>query len=236
MNSAASKDYFIISRDSITPDTISLKFGLAEGEKLYFLPGDHMQVHYDYDGEQLTRPYTPVSTPDDRGFFELIIKKYPTGIVSSYLHSLEVGQSVAMSGPHPGGHFVEGMATKIGMIAGGAGITPMVSIVRTIIRRKLDVKISLLFANKTAEDIILREEFENYARQYPAFRVLFALDIPPQDWGGHKGHFDEPVLAEHLPSPGQDVVIFLCGPPMMEFRLREKLLLLGYGKKQIVIP
>jgi len=236
MKTGSPLEYKIIDRKSITFDTISLLFELEPEQRLSFFPGDHFHVHHNLDGEEITRPYTPTSTPDDRGFFELIVKKYPAGIVSNYLHSRKIGQSVLMSGPHIGGHFVEGMAGKVGMIAGGVGITPMVSMVRTIIRRNLNVQISLLFANKTVDDIILRDEFETLAAHHSNFRLLLALDTPPADWDGHKGHLDETVLARFLPSPAADVVVFLCGPPMMEFKLREKLLLLGYGKKQIIIP
>ncbi len=236
MQSETPRNYKIIDRKSITNDTISLLFELEPDEQLSFFPGDHMHVHYDFDGEEITRPYTPTSTPDDRGFFELIVKRYPSGVVSSYLHSLAIGQTVYMSGPHVGGHFVDGMARKVGMVAGGVGITPMVSMIRTIIRRGLEVQVSLLYANKTEADIILRDEFENLAAGHDNFRLLLALDTVPPYWNGHRGYLDETALARFLPSPAADTVVFLCGPPMMEFKLREKLLLLGYGRKQIIIP
>jgi NAD(P)H-flavin reductase len=66
--------------------------------------------------------------------------------------------------------------------------------------------------------------------------VLFALDEAPPDWPGHAGHIDSDLLTKYLPPPNAESLLFLCGPPMMEFKIREALLKLGYGKKQIVIP
>ena len=93
--------YTITEIAPITHDTKAFRFSLPENTALDMLPGDHLHVHFDLDGEEITRPYTPASTPDDTGFFELIVKRYPTGIMSSYLHKRNVGESVMMSGPFP---------------------------------------------------------------------------------------------------------------------------------------
>lgn len=228
--------YTITEIAPVTHDTKAFRFGLPENAALDMLPGDHLHLHFDLDGEEITRPYTPSSTPDDTGFFELIVKRYPTGLMSSYLHKRNIGDSVMISGPFVGGHYQQGVAKNIGLIAGGAGITPMITMIRTILRKRHDVVLSLVYANKSENDIILRQEFEEYDRDFPNFHVLFALDQPPLDWPGHAGHIDSDLLTKHLPPPNTESLLFLCGPPMMEFKIREALLKLGYNKKQIVIP
>jgi cytochrome-b5 reductase len=228
--------YKLIDIQPVTPDTKSFRFELPEDSSVDLIPGDHLHLHLNHNGEQITRPYTPASTPDDIGFFELIVKLYPNGIASGYIHRQNIGNMVEFSGPHVGGHFEPGMAKHIGMIAGGAGITPMITIIRTAFRRNYDIDISLIFANKTEADIILHREFDEYARNRGNFRCLFALDQPPPNWAGHSGQIDDTVLSGNLPPPGADTLIFLCGPPMMEYAIRQKLLKSGYGKKQVVIP
>ncbi|NLI15084.1 MAG: cytochrome-b5 reductase [candidate division Zixibacteria bacterium] len=228
--------YTIIEIAPVTHDTKAFRFALPENASLDMMPGDHLHAHLEIDGNQISRPYTPVSTPDDIGFFELIIKRYPNGIMSRYLHTRGVGDTVKLSGPFIGGHYRPGMAKKIGMIAGGAGITPMITIIRTIIRNRHNVQLSLIYANKSENDIILREELEKYAVDFPNFRMLLALDQPPINWSGHSGFIDSELLALYLPLPDTESVIFLSGPPMMEFKIREALLKLGHDKKRIVIP
>ena len=222
--------------DSITHDTNAFRFELPAGIALDFLPGDHLMMHADIGGADVTRPYTPTSTPDDRGFFELIVKRYPTGNISRYLHSCKVGDEVLLEGPYVGGNFVEGMAQAVGLVAGGAGITPMISIIRTALRRGYPVNVHLLYANKTEKDIILREEFEGYTHAHNSFRCTFTLDNPPTQWKGATGFISEDMLRQFLPDPRDSTVVFLCGPPMMEFKVRQALLSLGYNKKQIIIP
>lgn len=228
--------YKIIGIQQITHDTKALRFQLPADAALDFIPGDHMMITAEIDEQIHQRPYTPTSTPDDVGFFELIIKQFQNGLVSGNIHKKNIGDKVRMDGPNVGGHFEPGMAKNIGMIAGGAGITPMISIIRTAIRRDYDVQMSLLYANKAFDDIILHDEFSNYAAARTNFRCLFSLDNPPANWPGHSGFIDEELIRKHLPSPAESTVIFLCGPPAMEYKLRQKLLEIGYNKKQIIIP
>jgi len=220
----------------VTHDTKSFKFRLEEDAALDFLPGDHLMMHADLNGRPEYRPYTPASTPDDTGFFELIIKRYPDGLMSNYIHNKKVGDEVLLEGAIPGGHFEFGMADSIGMVAGGAGITPMISIIRTIIRRGYDVEMTLLFANKTEQDIILRQEFESYGVRHKNFKYVFALDELPPGWTGPAGFIDTDLIKQHLPAPDLKPLIYLCGPPMMEYKLREKILALGYDKNRLIIP
>ena len=228
--------YVITDIRKLTHDTSAFTFKLPENSALDFLPGDHMMVHAKIDGKDVVKPYTPSSTPDDTGFFEMIIKRYPDGLISGYVHDKKIDDELLISGPTPGGHFEQGMAKNVCMIAGGAGVTPMISIIRTALRRNYDVNMLLLFANKTEADIILHDEFEEHARKFDNFDSVFVLGTPPDNWSGLSGHIDENMLRQHLPSPTENSLIFLCGPPMMEYKLRQAILALGYDKSRLVIP
>jgi len=236
INSSDPTNYKIIEIRQITHDTKSFKFELPAQAALDFLPGDHMMMQANINGQDHRRPYTPSSTPDDSGFFEIIIKRYPNGLMSGYVHDKNVGDEILMSGPTKGGHFEPSMAKKIAMIAGGAGVTPMIAIIRTVLRRGYKTDMTLLFANKTEQDIILRDEFENYAAKHNNFKCIFTVDEPASNWHGHSGFIDDSHLKKHLPPPEDNPLIFLCGPPMMEYKLRETILKLGYEKSRLVIP
>ena len=112
----------------------------------------------------------------------------------------------------------------------------MIAIIRTVLRRSYKTDMTLLFANKTEQDIILRDEFESYSAMYDNFRCVFTVDKPTPDWRGHSGFIDESHLKKYLPPPDDNPLIFLCGPPMMEYKLRETILKLGYEKSSLLIP
>src|SRR5438309_11330053 len=143
------------------------------------LPGDHLYVHATINGKSVKRPYTPSSLPGTAGFFDLTVKRYETGVISKYLHDQRVGDKVLMSGPRQGGHWVDGMAKKVGFVAGGTGITPMISIIRWILTKRCDAELFLIFANKTEGDIIFREEWDRGVREHPNFHCYHVLEQPP---------------------------------------------------------
>lgn len=219
-----------------THDTKTFRFALPADATLDLLPGDHVTVHAMVNGKAVKRPYTPSSLVGTLGFFELTVKRYATGTVSRYLHDRRVGETVEISGPHAGGHWVDGMATKVGLVAGGTGITPMISIIRWILAKGLPVEQWLVFANKTEADIILRDEFDRAARDHPHFHCYHVLSQPPAGWPMGVGRVTQDMLRAHLPPPGPATVVFLCGPPPMVDALEGNLKTLGYPEQAIVLP
>lgn len=87
--------------------------------------GQHVSVRANIDGKDVMRSYTPTSLSSDLGYFELMIKSYPTGTLSKWFGELQVGQMVEMRGPKGSFLYTPNMCREIGMIAGGTGITPM---------------------------------------------------------------------------------------------------------------
>lgn len=219
-----------------THDTKTFCFALPDNATLDMLPGDHLYVHATIDGKPVKRPYTPSSTPGTTGYFDLTVKRYETGMMSRYLHDRQVGDSVLMSGPNPGGHWVDGMAKKVGFVAGGSGITPMISIIRWILARSLPAEMFLLYANNTEADIIFREEWDENARKHASFHCYHVLSQPPAGWSQGTGRITEAVLRTQLPPPGPDTVIFLCGPPPMVDALETTLKSLGHSENAVILP
>jgi len=198
-----------------THDTKTFCFALPEDATLDMLPGDHLYVHATINGKTVKRPYTPSSVPGTTGYFDLTVKRYEAGLVSRYLHDRQVGDTVLMSGPNSGGHWTDGMAKRVGLIAGGTGITPMISIIRWILATGLEAELFLVFANNSEADIIFRDEWESNAREHAHFHVYHVLEQPPAGWTQGRGRITEEILRGHLPAPASDTAVFLCGPPLM---------------------
>jgi cytochrome-b5 reductase len=228
--------YKLIHIETDTHDTKTFRFELPADATLDMQPGDFLYVHAPLNEKQLKRAYTPSSLPSATGFFDLTVKRYDTGVVSKYLHDRRIGDTVLMSGPNTGGHWVDGMATRVGFVAGGTGITPMISIIRWILTNKIEAELFLLFANKTESDIIFRQEWERHVREYSHFHCHYVLEQPTPGWSGGTGRITSNMLQQHLPAPSPDTCIFLCGPPPMVDSLEITLKELGYPEQSIILP
>uniref|UniRef100_A0A0E0MS16 NADH-cytochrome b5 reductase n=1 Tax=Oryza rufipogon TaxID=4529 RepID=A0A0E0MS16_ORYRU len=160
--------------------------------------------------------YTPISDPDSKGYFDLLIKVYPDGKMSQYFASLKPGDVVEVKGPIEKLRYSPNMKKQIGMIAGGTGITPMLQVVRAILKNPDDnTQVSLIYANVSPDDILLKRELDRLASSYPNFKVFYTVDKPSNDWRGGVGYISKDIALKGLPRPGEDSLILVCGPPGM---------------------
>ncbi|MEE6493159.1 hypothetical protein FKM82_016751 [Ascaphus truei] len=169
------------------------------------------------------------------------------GKMSQYLESLSVGDVIEFQGPR-GLLVYEGkgqfaiqpnrksvperkIARQVGMIAGGTGLTPMLQLIRAILKDPEDeTECFLLFANQSEKDILLRDDLQELQARHPErFKLWFAVDNAPEGWEYSEGFIDSEMIQAHLPSPAEDVIVFLCGPPaMIQSACNPSLDLLGY--------
>jgi cytochrome-b5 reductase len=103
------------------------------------------------------------------------------------------------------------------MIAGGTGITPMLQLVREILKQPDDsTTLRLIFANQSEDDILLRTELEEQANKYPdRFKLWYTIDRPSDNWKYSSGFINEDMIKEHLFEPSADNLVLICGPPPM---------------------
>merc|ERR1712242_677147 len=113
-------------------------------------------------GETVVRPYNPVSLPDEPGKFALAVKKYPDSKMGNYVHNLKAGDTVMVRGPNQQWKYTKGDYKHIGMVAGGTGVTPLLQTIGAILDDQTDdTKITLVFCNKTYNDIILKKQIHD---------------------------------------------------------------------------
>jgi len=143
--------------------------------------------------KEVVRSYTPISSDEDQGHFDLLIKSYPTGNISKYMAQMKIGQNINVKGPKGAMVYTPGLVRRFGMIAGGTGITPMLQIIRAIIRGRPrnrgndTTQVDLIFANVNKEDILLKDDLDKLAAEDDGFRVYYVLNNPPQNWDGGAG-------------------------------------------------
>ncbi|KAE8613086.1 hypothetical protein XENTR_v10007560 [Xenopus tropicalis] len=247
----------LIDKEEISHDTRRFRFALPSPEHILGLPiGQHIYLSARVDGNLVVRPYTPVSSDDNRGYVDLVVKiyfknihpKFPEGgKMSQYLDSLRIDETIDFRGPsglltYSGrGTFqirpdkksppVTKKAKHLGMIAGGTGITPMLQLIRAVMKDKEDKTICyLLFANQTERDILLRSELEEIRVSHPSrFKLWYTLDRAPEDWDYSQGFVNEDMISSFMPPPGDEVLILMCGPPpMIQYAINPSLDKLSY--------
>nr|GMC68645.1 NADH-cytochrome B5 reductase-like protein [Ipomoea batatas] len=174
------------------------------------------------------RPYTPISDPDAKGHFDLLIKVYPEGKMSQHFASLKPGDKVEVKGlvnyrsellslqPIEKLKYRPNMKKHIGMIAGGSGITPMLQVIEAILKNPDDnTQISLLYANVSPDDILLKKKLDVLAATHPNLKIFYTVDSPTKEWRGGSGFISKDMVVKGLPPPSDDTLIFVCGPPGM---------------------
>lgn len=251
----------LIEKEELSHDTRRFRFALPTPEHILGLPvGQHIYLSAKVDNNLVVRPYTPVSSDDDKGYIDLVIKvyfknihpKFPEGgKMSQYLNDMEIGSCINIRGPSGllvykgSGLFhckpdkksapVSYNVKKVGMIAGGTGITPMLQVVRQVFKDPKDnTEISLIFANQSEDDILLRDELETISKEQPErFKLWYTIDRPNDGWKYSKGFVSAEMIKDHLPAPADETIILMCGPPpMINFACIPNLDKLGHDPRQ----
>lgn len=120
------------------------------------------------------------------------------------------------------------------MLAGGTGITPMLQLIRAIIKDPTDeTQMSLLYANQTEEDILLRDELDGIAKKHPdRLKVWYTVDTSSKGWSYSTGYINADMIKKNMFPPSPDTIVLMCGPaPMINFACTPNLDTLGYDTK-----
>jgi len=259
LNSKEKIPFQLIEKENISHDTRRFRFALQTSKHILGLPiGQHIYLSAKVDGKLVIRPYTPTTSDDEVGYFDLVVKvyfknihpKFPDGgKMSQHLEGMEIGDTIDVRGPS--GHLTykrRGVfeikesgkperlmeCKKVGMIAGGTGITPMLQIVQAVIKDPNDTtQMFLLYANQTEADILVREELERIQQAHPdRLKLWYTLDRPDEGWAYSSGFVNEEMLRDHLPESGDASVVLMCGPPpMIKFACVPNLEKLGYNEE-----
>lgn len=203
----------------------SYRFKLPRENDILGLPiGQHISLAATIAGQpkEVVRSYTPTSSDHDKGHFELLIKSYPTGNISKHVANLKIGDTMKVKGPKGAMVYTPNMVRHFGMIAGGTGITPMLQVIKAIIRGRATgdrTEIDLLFANVNPDDILLKDDLDALAAKDSKFRVHYVLNNPPENWTGGVGFVTEDMIKQKLPAPASDVKILICGVSFIFFSI-----------------
>lgn len=206
-------------------------------------------------GELLERIYSPVSTDEQLGSFDLQFRvyrkgtnpKYPEGgVMTQYLESKNVGDKITISGPMVGFYYaapglfkiatLASMAFKqLGLICGGTGINVVYPVLKAIADNPKDMTtVTLLYANRSENDILMKEELDALQSD-PRIKIYHVISNASSEWKGFKGYVTPEMIKQTMPAPGKDSFVFACGPVDMDKAVEKQLLQLKYKKSRMFI-
>lgn len=219
-----------------THDVKTFRLVSCDGGPLPFthVAGQYLNLALTIDGKRVNRSYTIASSPTRSGYCEISVKRALDGYGSKHLHETwREGQRVKVSAP--GGQFVFAgdEADHVVLIAGGIGITPMMSVLRSLTDRGWQGQIDLLFSVRAVRDVAFRDELAYLESRFPNLHahILVAAD-PEAPWPGRRGQITREVIAECVPNL-MGSRIMLCGPPPMMTAMRQILVGMGVSDADI---
>ncbi len=219
------KEYFSVKKFSakllhkkpLTHDIVELRLELLEPNQIAFTAGQYVQLESeDYKGkESVMRAYSISSPPSDTNHVELIVRRVPNGICTTWVFDhVKEKQKISLSGPY--GEFqLSDTDAPIICIAGGSGMAPIWSIVRDMKEKGISRETTYFFGALTQRDLFFVDELKALEAELPWFHFVPALSNEPDDsgWDGEQGLITD-VVARHFPDTSKHEA-YLCGSPGM---------------------
>lgn len=190
--------------------TFTLCFNEEElRNKFTFRPGQFVLVSVFNCGEA---PFSISSSPEVAGEFQLSIKK--AGLLTGEIDRCKEGDEICVRGPYGNGFPLEQLYGKnLLFVGGGIGLAPLRSLIQYVFAKKSDFgTITILYGARTPEDIVFKEDLDNWSRENDA-EVLITVDKGSPEWKGNTGPVTH--LWEKMEISPLNTKVVICGPPAM---------------------
>jgi len=200
----------------LTYDMKEIRLRLAEPAEISHRPGQYVQIQAPSPDDPVFRAYSISSAIHQPNIVELIVRLIPGGIASTYLHNLNVGETVRFTGPYGEFRLNENPSVEIICVGGGSGMAPMKNIIYSIYEKWPERSCRLFFGCRTTRDIFYLKQFEELAEKFKNFHVVYALSdelAQGEKWDGETGFIH--LSVDRYLEAGVKRQAFLCGPPMM---------------------
>jgi propane monooxygenase reductase component len=222
----------VVSKDAVTHDMRHLVLKLVEPTEVKFFPGQYMDIAVPDTDE--VRSFSMANTSSrDGGLLEFVIKVYPDGVFSRFLaEKLAEGDRLDITGPFGVFTLREGDNDLV-FVGGGAGMAPILSLLRSMAERGLQRKATFFYGARTKQDLCFEAELRELEEKLPDFRYIPALSEPAdgEDWEGETGLITDVV--KRLASDLHEAHAYVCGPPPMVEAALPLLATLGVAEKRI---
>ncbi|HEY2204795.1 MAG TPA: 2Fe-2S iron-sulfur cluster binding domain-containing protein [Pseudonocardia sp.] len=223
----------VVANDPVTRDMRHLVLKLIEPTQVKFFPGQYVDLLV--PGTEEHRSFSMANTSSrESGLLEFVIKIYPDGLFSRYLaDELKVGERLPLSGPFGVFTLRESHDSELVFVGGGAGMAPILSLLRSMSERGISRKATYYYGARTRSDLCFEDELRALEQSLPGFRYVPALSEPTPacDWDGETGLITDVVKRLQSDLKGQDA--YVCGPPPMVEAAMQLLTTLGVDETRI---
>lgn len=220
----------------ITSDTWEFEVDVEIQDSMGFQPGQFVTMDLPIGEKRLDRwrSYSIAGNPEGTGRLVFCIGKMPGGRASRYLfESLNVGDEIIFKGPEGNFNLPDNLDREIIMICTGTGVAPFRSMIRHVLLNQMPFKhIHLIFGTRLEQNILYRDEFDQFAKQNPLFSYSIALSrehVP----GTHFGYVHD-LYTQAYDNPDKDRLFMICGwKGMIDDAVMHLSTRLGYHTSQI---
>jgi propane monooxygenase reductase subunit len=222
----------VVANQPVTHDMRHLVVKLVEPDEVKFFPGQYMD--FTVPGTEETRSFSMANTPNRDGLFEFVIKIYPGGLFSEYLaEKVLPGDQLKVEAPFGTFTLRESRTSDLVFVGGGAGMAPMLGLLRSMAERGIERKVTFYYGARTVRDLCFTEELAELGGRLTDFTYVPALSEPTEGdgWAGERGLITEVVRRRESGLPGVDA--YVCGPPPMVDAAIATLTALGVRENQI---
>jgi propane monooxygenase reductase subunit len=223
----------VVSKDHVTHDMRHLVLQLVDPTEIAFWPGQYVDIAI--PGSDETRSFSMANVSSkESGQLEFIIRCYPDGRFSHFLDTtLSVGDRLDVTGPFGVFSLRDGRDSDLVFVGGGAGLAPILSVLRSLAERGSTRKTTFYYGARTQKDLCFEKELRALAESIPNFTYVPALSEADEGepWDGEVGFVTDVVKRHESDLSGTDS--YVCGPPPMVEAAMDVLSALGAPDKNI---
>ncbi|MFC5412832.1 2Fe-2S iron-sulfur cluster-binding protein [Larkinella bovis] len=235
--------YFLKVKEVVrqTPDAVTIHFWHPLNEVIRYQPGQYLTFILPFDGQKIRRSYSMSSSPHTDVALAVTIKRLPGGVVSNYLCDTTKPGDVFET-LEPLGTFVPKLdpanQRQIVLIGAGSGITPLISMAKSVLHVEPRSTIWLLYGNRNRASIIFEKELNDLVqRSGGRFRVTHLLSQPEPGWSGLQGRLNQSAILKLLEEQPHHVLqqtdFYICGPDGLMDEARSALRILDVPAHQV---
>lgn len=225
--------YRVVANEKVADRMWQVAVEPGEGAAIDFAAGQFAWLNLGHSPYSLTEhPFSISSPPSQRPRIEFTIKE--AGDFTGRIGQVAVGTIAHLDGPHGAFTYAGREATNLVFIAGGVGFAPIIGMLRQLCDEQWPHKITLIYGNRLASQILYRDEITSMATQLTAFEAHLVLSEPPEGWEGQSGELTRDLLAYCLAPMDVKATYFVCGPTPMMDSVEHSLQSLGVPSVNIV--
>ena len=220
-----SSKYLLKVKDIVreTEDAVSVYFHHPSEGKIEYQPGQFFTLIFNINGEEVRRAYSLCTSPFTDEFPAVTVKRVEAGRMSGFINSsLKPGDMVEVLAPKGSftTTFEPNRKRRVVFFGGGSGITPLMSLAKSILHQEPESEVLLVYANRNEHSIIFKAQLEDLENRYKnRFRVIHILEAPRDPWSGLMGLLSaekvKAILADFSHDAFKNEEYFICGPEAM---------------------